>query len=874
MASKKFSQFNNGGNFLSTDETVGLRGGVNTRFALNFQNPTIIGTGDPNGFQAGTAGKDTYFDSVAKHYWNCITTGTTSTAVWDNISIDLESINIDVSTPVQMLSNRIYYARLSSPAANSIMPIAPNLSDIVIIHANAAAGINISKGTGLITISGTSVSSSFFLPFGSTIILRCFATPSGGQWRAEGIIGSVTIDGSIVQNAIGNIQLNKASNLSDVASASISLNNIGGQRATIIGTGDPNGVVAGEAGLDTYFDSAAQSYWGCITTGTSSTAVWQENVSTTLESIIIAVATPVQFLSNKIYFASLSSPVATGIMPVNPNIGDVVIVRSNGAAGINVNRGTSLVTIGTNSVSSFFFVPFQTTIKLRCFSVTSGGQWSAETISNYVLVDGVTIQNAINNVQLNKTNNLSDVADPVTSLSNIGGAPLNSIKYPQIAYINSFTGDDSSPTGCLTNPFLTYEAAVVYLSLFSPSATNRCAIYATGEFNFVDMFLYPFIDIFPLGNALFTGGLLQNDSSWDSIPLPFIDIGSIRINFSNIKNNFNFEQGAIQHYIGTDFTGCLEFNSTGTGTGVNENLLFIDCLDKLNQISYNFNEVSIEVRNCQAKTISSSNSGSTSISARCIDILNQGAGLDFVINDLGSITDFFAIGCNPSSVNITSSTVRYHPDSSSYTVTPIFSGGANISNVYLSSISDGEVADVNFTPVNFTPVSTVQYSSRTTTGFLNGIDNKLGLSLPILFSDKEGFSDVLINAGANSELLFPHVTINNLSGFNSSTSTFTAPFDGYYKIQYDLHHDGTAGVATNTYWLDSSIRVNSAFENSDYGSCKNPLVANLVEMTGNNSGFISILLTLGDTINVRAINNGNIPITIKHSSLEIKYLGQ
>lgn len=298
MANKKFSQFPPGGTVVVGDEIVGLRSGTNYKFTaptgqllssnnlsdvadlqtsrVNLQVPRTAGfDGDPNGNVAGLVG-DFITDSLTDNLYHCITAGDNLTAVWDLASNSIESVFIDNDTAVQLLSNKIYISRVNTPTnATGIMPVSPAVGDFIIIHCTGSEGIQINRVTASVTISGTPVASHFFVSINNSIVLRCVGLGSGGKWVAESINSSVFIDNTTTQNEIGNIQLNKANNLSDVEDVQTSRDNLSVAKRSS-GLGSPQGVVAGELN-DTYIDTVAPSnkFYVCIVAGNAASAVWQ-----------------------------------------------------------------------------------------------------------------------------------------------------------------------------------------------------------------------------------------------------------------------------------------------------------------------------------------------------------------------------------------------------------------------------------------------------------------------------------------------------------------------------------------------------------------------------------------------------------------------
>jgi hypothetical protein len=256
---KKFSEFSPAGALVATDEIPGLRGDINCIF------------------------------NVAGLF------------VKGNLPVTRLS-NFTVGT--QLSPNNMYVGVLDTPsAAIGIMPINPSEGDILVLESIGLQGLTINKATAEeIIIGNTPVLTEFFLPTRSTIVLRCFESTSGGRWIAESITNSVLVENISQANSIGNIQLNKDNNLSDVADPNQSLLNIGGlsisnnlsdvsnvdesrqnlnaQPESLFGIGDPNGV---QAGLlhQIYWDESSSYLWGCFTPGPAGVAGWRQTTLST-----------------------------------------------------------------------------------------------------------------------------------------------------------------------------------------------------------------------------------------------------------------------------------------------------------------------------------------------------------------------------------------------------------------------------------------------------------------------------------------------------------------------------------------------------------------------------------------------------------------
>jgi hypothetical protein len=254
---KKFSEFSPAGALVATDEIAGLRGNTNSIF------------------------------NVAGLF------------VKGNLPVTRLS-NFTVGT--QLSPNNMYVGVLDTPsAAIGIMPINPIEGDVLVLESIGSQGLTINKATAAeIIIGSTPVLTEFSLPMRSTIVLRCFESTSGGRWIAESITNSVLVENIAEANSIGNIQLNKDKNLSDVADPGQSLLNIGGlnisnnlsdvssvdesrqnlnaQPESLFGDGPPNGVEAGILN-QMYWDQQSSYLWSCFTPGPAGVAEWRQTTS-------------------------------------------------------------------------------------------------------------------------------------------------------------------------------------------------------------------------------------------------------------------------------------------------------------------------------------------------------------------------------------------------------------------------------------------------------------------------------------------------------------------------------------------------------------------------------------------------------------------
>lgn len=330
---RKFDGFAPAGDLVTTDIIVGLRGDTNSKFTVG------------NLFVKG------------------------------NLPVsNLTSISGD-----QLLSNRLYVGTLGLPSpAVGTMPIAPAAGDVLVIEAVGAAGVIVNKGTASQIFIGTSaVTTAFLLPQNSSIVLRCFSSALGGQWLAESIVNSVEVDGVEYQNAIGNVQLNKANNLSDVASVTASRANLQAQRLTTVGAVDPTAVAGGVG--DGYLNALTGAWFICSVAGSPGT--WVRSTSST-----------------------------AGLLQIVNNLSDVAniaIARANlGAQKLTVIGAVDPTSVAGTAGDSYFNTASKAWF--ICTVTGSPGTWVS----------------AVSPGALLASNNLSDVANSATARANLGAQKI------------------------------------------------------------------------------------------------------------------------------------------------------------------------------------------------------------------------------------------------------------------------------------------------------------------------------------------------------------------------------------------------------------------------------------------------------------------
>lgn len=907
LADTKWSQFPSGGATVSTDTLVGLRAGANVRFDANTllrstnnlsdvassstslsniggQPRTIIGSGDPNGSQAGTAGISFYFDTGGVQLWICTQTGTSSTAVWaiqNQQGGGIDTVNLGF-TPTQMLSNKLYIGTIASPSpAIGIMPIAPSPGDVIIIYSAAAAGVTIQKGTAsIINVTNNLVSSTIFIPFRNTLVLRCSNSASGGQWFSESIDDTVILDGTTT---------------------------VGYQPLTIVGSGDPNGVQAGIAGINLYFDTSIGQLWLCTQTGTSSTAVWKIQNESGLQTVNLTTTTPTQMFTNKQYVGSLSSPSpAIGIMPVSPTAGDILVVYSPASQGTTVQIGTaSQIEISGNLVLANFFVPQRSSIVLRCFSPASGGQWYAESIDGMITVDG-TINVELQPINFTGSGNpngsfagrrgINFYFDIVTSdrwqciaTGNSSTAVWDRLVTQNNAftdhrfYFSAVKGSDISGNGSEEFPFASYVKAAAEASAVATSG-NPATVFAMGEETVTGaMSLYPFVNISGYSSntsRIACSGVISLDSTFDSLANAICVISDVSMSaVSGMNFIFTVSQNQRLAFVNSVISNTPTVNVEGSGGANNEVVIFFNgiIITSDTPATYSLKNVVGAFENWTTSGISMDNDTNINQSI-LITVNNSTPGVLGAITLLGSSpfqgSILFSANSFLDSLTMNGDSVVTLWDATSYISAITFAGGASFANIINLTLSDGSSTS-SLTPLNYTRPPATIFPLNCVTNDLLGIDNALlpvSVNSPDVYADLATFT-VNLNTSTNSQLLFLHEVYDPTNSYNSTTCTFTAPRNGRYEFMYDLNINGTGGALNNNYWIDSAFFKNGSFLDSSYCSNRFSDTATGVIRYVNNSGFVVVSLVANDTMNVRAVNNGNINLVIENATFSVKYLG-
>lgn len=523
-------------------------------------------------------------------------------------------------------------------------------------------------------------------------------------------------------------------------------------------------------------------------------------------------------------------------------------------------------------------------------------------------------------------NNLSDVADAKTSLSNIGGQPITisgsgnpngvvdgigsvslyfdtsnfevwkcdvtgnsswerlvgqrDIQEPFVFYYSGIKGDDTNGTGSIAFPFASYPTAAAAAALVASAATP-CVVYAMDNTTVLgDVTIYPFVYL-RSGNAN-TGGLRSTgnfvlDASWDTTANPVFYATDISL-ISDIGMNFTFNvsQNAVMVFYNSQFTVATSIVVNGSGGANNEIFLNILNINISNPPAFDLKNIVAAFDLITASRIFMDNEFTSNQSLLiCSNASTPGALGDITIQGDAPYpgTILFTQNCQLNSLTMDGVAI-WLTDATSYTSNISFLGGASFGSILNLTSSDGINANINFSPVNYTLPTATAYPQTCVTNNLAGIDNQFAVAPTMLYADRnDGSPALVVGPASNSYLFFPNAVIGAGPAYDGPTSVYTIPKDGKYEIQYSIQLDCTGTALNSDFWADSSIQIDGTFVNSDYAtSRRSDLIAGVAART-NNEGFRFAQLTAGQTISVFLTNNGTLDVSINHASLGIKFLG-
>jgi len=117
--------------------------------------------------------------------------------------------------------------------------------------------------------------------------------------------------------------------------------------ASTVGTGNPNGAVAGTKG-DFFFDTSGAIGYTCTTTGNTTGAVWTADASATSSFTWQNTTTTTQAMAVQNGYISNNAALTTFTLPTTGAIGQRVAVEGAGAGGWTIVYGTGqLIHFGT-----------------------------------------------------------------------------------------------------------------------------------------------------------------------------------------------------------------------------------------------------------------------------------------------------------------------------------------------------------------------------------------------------------------------------------------------------------------------------------------------------------------------------------------------
>lgn len=413
---------------------------------------------------------------------------------------------------------------------------------------------------------------------------------------------------------------------------------------------------------------------------------------------------------------------------------------------------------------------------------------TAPTDKFYVCIVAGTSSTAIWQLQnslagaLLSANNLSDVANAVTALSNLGGQPIiiegegspngsqagtlgeslyfdsnlnqlwecvltgssttamwqrivnaKNVLNPHSFYFSTIKGDDTQGNGSQEFPFKSYGVAAAAAVLVA-TATNPATVIAMGQETVSGgISFYPFVNVIgllPSGCSLqAVGAAFSLDPSFDSTPNPVLYATNITL-ISDLASTFTFnvEQNAQMIFYNAPFKSSSPVTINGSSGANNE--LWITVLDVITSGPPAYVLLNLTAAFEVANTTSISMDNQFSAAQSLLIIANSStpdANGDIVVSGESPYpgTVLYTTNCAFNSVTL-NGMVQWLTDAESYTDNITFLNGTNFSNIAMLTTADAINANDNFTPTNYTlPVATL-YPDNCVTNNLQGIDNALG----------------------------------------------------------------------------------------------------------------------------------------------------
>ncbi len=386
-------------------------------------------------------------------------------------------------------------------------------------------------------------------------------------------------------------------------------------------------------------------------------------------------------------------------------------------------------------------------------------------------------------------NNLSDVANPVTALANLGGQPIvitgrgspngsqagtsgvsfyfdsnsdqlwecvltgssstavwqrivnaKNMINPSVFYFSGIKGDVQG-NGTESFPFATYGAASAAAALVG-TATRPATVIAMGQETVSgNISFYPFVNVIgllPSGCSLqAVGGSFSLDPSFDTTPNPVFYATNIKlISDSASTFTFNVEQNAQMVFYNAPFYSTSPITINGSSGSNNE--LWITVLDVITSGPPAYVLLNLTAAFDVANTTSISMDNQFAVGQSLLIISNSStpdANGDIVVSGEAPFpgTVLFTTNCAFNSVTL-NGVVEWLTDAESYTDNISFLNGAGFSSIAMLTSADAVNANDNFTPTNYTLPAATLYPDNSVTNNLQGIDNALGLVISPSFA--------------------------------------------------------------------------------------------------------------------------------------------
>lgn len=482
--------------------------------------------------------------------------------------------------------------------------------------------------------------------------------------------------------------------------------------------------------------------------------------------------------------------------------------------------------------------------------------------------------------QLLASNNLSDVDDSSTSLSNIGGQPIQisgvgspngvvpgvggisyyfdtstfdvwkcdasgdsswerlisqrDIQIPFIFYVSGTKGNDADGTGSLAFPFQTYTAAASAAFLVASALTPAVVfimdnITVTGDVTF-----YPFVYLrsdSPSTGVLRTTGDFLLDTSWDTTTNPVFYSTNVSL-ISDIGANFTFNvsQNASMILYNSPFTVASSVQVNGSGGANNEIFLNILEISIANPPAFDLKNIIGVFDLANTSRIFMNNEFTSNQSLLiCSNASTPGALGDITIKGSAPYpgTVLFSQNCMINSLTIDGPAAIWLTDSTSYTSNVSFLDGASFDSILTLTSSDGINANITFTPVHYVLPTATAYPQRSVTNNLAGIDNAIGAlgnpnSYPqVAHANSSTGNDSSTNGNMQSPFLTYDAAISFLQTFlPSATNRCAVVLTGDFTVT-DLNWYPFIDV----YVLGSAtITADNVLNISDWDTISNPSI--------------------------------------------------